>query len=159
MACGQSGKPMTKREGQTLLLFDSNQGYSRDISIRARPPPLPPSLSCPPNPQIVTLPPFSLPLSLSLCPCAPTNTNACILKKPAHVHTYRHVDVVMQNAHQNSTQHGCISCRYKPQMLNSTISSVSAQSNSHKNPEMVDHICDTAHINYSSIQSLPQDCK
>lgn len=77
----------------------------------------------------------SLSLSLSLSPWL-TNTNACMLKKSAHVRTDRHVDVVPQHAHQNPVQPGCIFCLYKHKRLTRH----NHVDKCHKNPEMVDHI-------------------
>lgn len=115
MACGQSREPMTKREGQTLLLFDSNQGYSRDISIRTRTP----SLSCPPHPQTDTPPPFSLPISL--CPVPPQiEMHACLRRLPMCTpHQAQRCSNVRCTLVHNSVQPACISCSYKHKRLTS----------------------------------------
>lgn len=62
MPCGQTGRPMKVEEGQTSLQFDSNQGYSRDISQQLFYPCR--LLVLPTHPQTIS-PSFSP--SLSLC--------------------------------------------------------------------------------------------
>lgn len=132
---------MTKREGQTLLLFDSNQGYSRHQHQGAYP-----SLPCPPYPKTVIFPPFSLPLSL--CRCTPTNTNSCILKKPAHVHIYRRF---------LSSTAKCTPASLAVTKTNMCVSSV--QQIPQKSRDGWPHYVSDAIKIYASIQLLLQGCK